>query len=320
MTRSRELLRLEVTGVAAIACDVVTITLAGPDGQPLPPFSAGAHIDVHLPNGLIRNYSLIDDGQSCNTYRIAVGKDRNSRGGSAYIHGFVKCGDTLTVRAPRNNFPLDPVAKRYRFIAGGIGITPIVAMISWCESNNKPWLLHYAVRNRLRTAFYEELIAFGDKVRFHFDDEARTVLNVDTAVGNLQAGEQVYCCGPEPLMRAVETQTSAMPRGSAHFEWFNAPQDDAEPGDSETFTIQLKGDGRSFSVPPDSSILEVLEANGFQVPFSCREGMCATCLTDVCDGVPDHRDYVLTDEEQAEGKQICICVSRAKSSRLVLDL
>lgn len=317
-----ETLNVEVAEIAAEARDVVVIELRSAGGEPLPPFEPGAHLEVRLPNGMVRHYSLINDWRETGRYVMAVGKAANGRGGSAYLHGSVRCGTQLAISAPRNHFRLDPAASRYRFVAGGIGITPIMAMIHWCNAKGRPWKLFYAARSRQRAAFYEELRQFGpERVHFHFDEERGDVMRVADTLAALAEGEQVYCCGPQPLMRAVEAATSGLPAGVAHFEWFAAPQDgaQAEAAGGE-FRVDLQRSGRSFPVPPDQSILEVLEANGLEVPFSCREGLCRTCETAVCEGEPEHRDYVLSQQERCEGKTVMVCVSRSKSPVLVLDL
>jgi vanillate O-demethylase ferredoxin subunit len=176
------------------------------------------------------------------------------------------------------------------------------------------------VRSRQRAAFYEELCALGrDRIQFHFDDERGQFLDVAEAISNWSQGERIYCCGPDPLMNAVRDLTAHLPSGTARFEWFTAPVSD-ELQESNMFTVRLKQSGVEFEVPEEKSILEVLEENGFELPFSCREGLCGTCVTNVCSGEPDHRDYVLSDEERASGKMMTICCSRSKSDVLTLDL
>ena len=315
-------LTLEVTDVQAEARDVVLVELRAPDGAQLPAFEPGAHLEVDLGNHLVRHYSLTNDWRERDRYVIAVGRAAGGRGGSQFVHRSVRCGSRLNVSAPRNNFPLDPLAAGYVFIAGGIGITPIVAMVRWCEAHARPWRLVYAARSAQRAAFYEPLCQYGAAhLQFHFDDVRGSVLDVRDALSTLAPGEQVYCCGPAPLMQAVSAAIDAIPGAVAHFEYFTLPDeprtDAAAPGE---FTIELRGDGASFTVPADKSILEVLEDNGYDVPFSCREGLCRTCETTVCAGQPDHRDYVLSEDERRAGKSMMICVSRSLSPTLVLEL
>ena len=304
----------------AEALDVMSLELRAIGGAQLPPFEPGAHLDLHLPNGLIRQYSLTNDWRERDRYVIGVARVPDSRGGSTFVHSSVRAGAQLTIRGPINNFALDPRAERFLFIAGGIGITPIMAMTRWCVANGKPWRLIYAARRRQRAAFYEELCALArDSAQFHFDDESGQVLDVAAAIAGLQDGERIYCCGPTPLMDAVKTLTEHLPPDTVHFEYFSVPDSD-EPKESTAFKVRLERSGAAFEIPEGKSILEVLEENGIEHPFSCREGLCGTCLTNVLSGEPDHRDYVLTDEERASGKMMTICCSRSKSPQLVLDL
>ncbi len=321
VTGAPQTLTVEVADVRAEARDVMTLELRAPGGGALPPFEPGAHLEITLPNGLVRHYSLINDWRETERYVVAVGRAANSRGGSDYIHRHVRAGMRLTISAPRNNFRLEMDADRYLFVAGGIGLTPIMAMIRRCEAENKSWRLIYAARSRQRAAFYEDLCGFGaERVHFHFDDECGQVLDVSDAVSRWQEGERIYCCGPAPLMQTMETLTQHLPTGTVRFEWFTAPDDGLGPEDNDSFQVQLRRSGLDLVVPPDKSILQVLEENGVDVPFSCREGLCGTCQTAVCEGEPDHRDYVLSDEEREAGSSMMVCVSRAKSPVLVLDL
>jgi tetrachlorobenzoquinone reductase len=311
---------VQVADVCAQALDVMSLELRALGGGELPPFEPGAHLDVHLPNGLVRQYSLTNDWRERDRYVIGVARVAGSRGGSSFVHRSIRVGAQLTVSGPINNFGLDPRAERFLFIAGGIGVTPIVAMVRWCVVNAKPWRLIYAARSRQRAAFYEELCGLArDGTQFHFDDECGQVLDLAQAIAGRNEGEWVYCCGPAPLMDSVEALTGNLPAGTVRFEWFTTPQSD-EPQLSNAFTVRLERTGAEFEIPEGKSILEVLEENGIEHPFSCREGLCGTCLTNVLSGEPDHRDYVLTDEERASGKLMTICCSRSKSPQLVLDL
>lgn len=309
-----------VTNMSAEALDVMRLELSPAQPGSFPPFEAGGHIEVTLPDGLIRHYSLVNDCLEKDRYVIAVGRDANSRGGSDYIHRTIRCGADLTISAPRNNFPLDPSDSPVLFVAGGIGITPILSMIRRCEASQRPWKLIYLARSRQRAAFYEELCKFGtERVHFHFGDEQEKRFDVAEAVASMAADAYLYCCGPESLMKAVEAVAENLPAGRVRFERFAAPE--AELADAgEAFQIRLKRSGKEFAVPPGKSILETLEANGILHPFSCREGLCGTCRTGVCEGDADHRDYVLSDEEREAGNAMMICVSRATSPVLVLDL
>jgi ferredoxin-NADP reductase len=317
---AQESLTVQVTDVRAEARDVMTLELRAGGGGELPPFEPGAHLDLHLPNGLVRQYSLTNDWRERDRYVIGVGRAADSRGGSEFVHTSIRAGMQLNISAPRNNFALDPQAGNYLFIAGGIGITPIMAMIRWCVANRNEWRLIYAARSRQRTAFYEELCALGgDRIHFHFDDERGQVLDASQAISEWSEGQRIYCCGPDPLMNAVKSLTEHLPSGAVRFEWFTAPVADQDlPSDS--FEVELARSNTKLVVPAGKSILEVLEENGFDIPFSCREGLCGTCVTNVCSGEPDHRDYVLSDEERESGKLMTVCCSRSKSPVLVLDL
>jgi tetrachlorobenzoquinone reductase len=311
---------VQVSDVRAEALDVMSLELRAVGGGQLPPFEPGAHLDVHLPNGLVRQYSLTNDCRERDRYMIGVARVADSRGGSSFIHSSIRAGAQVTVGGPINNFALDPRAERFLFIAGGIGVTPIMSMIRWCVANAKPWRLIYAARSRQRAAFYDQLYALAESnAQFHFDDERGQILDVAEALAGWNEGEWIYCCGPAPLMDSVKALTEHLPPGTVRFEWFSTP-DDREPQESNAFKVRLERTGVEFDVPEHKSILEVLEENGIEHPFSCREGLCGTCVTDVSSGEPDHRDYVLTDEERASGKLMTICCSRSKSRLLVLDL
>jgi tetrachlorobenzoquinone reductase len=321
-------LSLIVTAFRAEALDVVSVELRDPHRKDLPAFTAGAHLEIMLPSrdgtdrGLIRHYSLCNDSAERDRYLVAVGRVVNSRGGSRAVHELVRVGTLLSVQRPRNNFPLTTDARRYRFIAGGIGITPILSMIHWCQSKGTDWSLLYCARNRLHTAFYEQLGEYGDRVRFHFDDESAGFPDLELELAAAREREHVYCCGPRALMLAVEAACSRRPAETVHFEWFSAkelPDSAVAPTDS-SFKVVVRSTGQCLQVAPDKSILETLEDNGVAIPFSCREGLCRTCETPLWEGEADHRDHVLSDAERSEQKSLMVCVSRAKSRTLVLDL
>jgi vanillate O-demethylase ferredoxin subunit len=317
---ARLTLAVQVAEVRAEARDVMTIELRAIDGGELPQFEPGAHLDVHLANGLVRQYSLTNDWRERHRYVIGVGRVADSRGGSIYVHNSIRAGMQIKIGAPLNNFQLDPGADRFLFIAGGIGITPIMAMVRWCIANEKPWRLIYAARSRQRAAFYEELCGLSREcVHFHFDDESGQFLDVAQALASWSEGERIYCCGPGQLMESVKALSATLPDGTVRFEWFTVPESD-KAAESNSFTVRLERSGVDFEVPEQKSILEVLEEHGFEVPFSCREGLCGTCVTNVLSGEPDHRDYVLSDEERASGKMMTICCSRSKSPVIALDL
>lgn len=328
---SPDMLSLTVSAIRAEALDVVSLELQDPLGNALPAFDPGAHLEITLTSTstgtagspLIRHYSLCNDPADTHRYQVAVGLAPSGRGGSRHVHTNIRLGSPLQVRPPRNNFPLSVEASHHRFIAGGIGITPILSMIRWCISNNRSWSLLYCARSRLRAAFYEELLAFPSAVRFHFDDEAQGhPADVAVALADPRAGEHVYCCGPQPLMRAVEAAGSNRPPGSLHFEWFAAAPDAAQVASSPAagFDVLIRSSGARLHVRPDQSILQALEENGISVPYACREGMCRTCETRLCGGEAEHRDFVLSDEEQRAQRSLMVCVSRARTPVLELDL
>ncbi|QID17647.1 oxidoreductase [Nitrogeniibacter mangrovi] len=316
----RDLLRLTVADVACEACDILRIELRARDNRVLPGFEAGAHVEIRLPGGMVRHYSLLNDPAERDRYCIAVARVSDGRGGSALIHQQLRVGMEVLVSAPRNNFPLDGSDAPCVFIAGGIGITPFLSMIRTCVRIGRPWQLHYGTRNRLRAAFYEVLTAeFPRQCHLHFDDEAGGApLEVASLIEAVPVHSHLYCCGPTPMMEAVKHATADWPAEQIHFEWFSSPE---LPNRAESaFDVIIASTGARYPVPPGKSILEVLEAHGALVPAACREGLCATCRTRVLEGVPEHRDCVLTQAEREANDQMLICVSRALSDKIVLDL
>ena len=310
--------RLRVTHRTAAAEGVVVLDLADASGAELPPWAPGAHVDLCLPGGAVRQYSLCGDPGDRSVWRIAVLREAESRGGSAHVHDALEAGAEVEVRGPRNHFPLEPAA-RYLFIAGGIGITPILPMIDAAEAAGAEWELHYGGRSLRSMAFLEALEeATGSRVTLHPQDEVG-LIDLDRLIGTPQPGTLVYCCGPEPLLVAVEQHCAAWPAGSLHVERF-APKDVGEPVLTGAFEVELSSSGRTLTVPPEKSVLEVLEEAGVHVLSSCTEGTCGTCETTVLSGEVDHRDSLLTPAEQAANDTMFICVSRAACPRLVLEL
>lgn len=312
-------LQLVVADVQAEARDVLLVELRARDGAELPAFEPGAHVAVVLPNGLVRQYSLTNDWRERDRYVLAIGRSSQSKGGSLFVHRALRRGMMLPTSAPRNGFALDASAGRFLFLAGGIGITPIVAMIRWCQANGRPWRLAYAVRSAQRAAFLETLEAFGGSIHLHADDRMSGVFDPGPWLSDAPDGEHVYCCGPGPMMAAVKAAAAHRPLETVHFEYFTAPPDGATALPKRPFTIELRRSGRSFVVPADSSILETLEHNGMKIVSYCREGTCRTCETTVLEGEIEHRDCTLSQQERDTGNTMMICVSRAKSERLVLD-
>lgn len=317
--RSPELIEVVVLSRRLVAEGVVDLELEAVDGS-LPAVEPGAHLDVHLPGGLIRQYSVHQYDPQRHRYRLGVGLAAPSRGGSAYVHERLEAGQRLQVSAPRNNFPLSERCAHYFFIAGGIGITPILSMVRWCEANGRSWSLLYAVRSRTRAAYLTELPE-DDRVRLHADDESagdRPDLAAFLAVAG--QADEVYCCGPAPLMDAVAETAAFLPRGSVHFERFTADPQSASEGEERPFKLILKASGLELTVEPGSSVLETLEAAGVAWPFSCREGLCRTCECQVLAGEVEHRDFVLSEEERESNQVMMVCCSRARSAVLELDL
>ncbi len=296
---------------------VLVLDLRDPSGAALPSWTPGAHIDLVLPGDLVRQYSLCGDPAERLTWRIAVLREPAGRGGSALVHELLP-GATVQVRGPRNHFPLRS-ASRYLFIAGGSGITPLLPMIAAADAAGAAWRLLYGGRTAASMAFTHELrAAHGDRVDLRPQDE-HGLLDLDGPLAEATPDTLVYCCGPAPLLAAVERRCADRPPGTLHLERFT-PKDTGEPVLTGSFQVELAGSGLTCTVPPERSILEVLEEAGVQVLTSCREGTCGTCETGVLAGTVDHRDSLLTPEEQAAGDTMLICVSRAACPKLVLDL
>jgi ferredoxin-NADP reductase len=297
--------------------DIVSFTLARTDSGRLPAWAPGAHIDVMLPTGLIRQYSL-NGPLDCPEWRISVLRERDSRGGSAFLHQAVKAGDRLQVSAPRNNFRLEH-ARHYVFVAGGIGITPLLPMIEQVAREDSSWELHYGGRSRAAMAFLTYLENHGDRVRaYPKDSRGRPPINQIAAIAGQRPGTAVYGCGPAPLLDALRDSLTRWPRVPLHTERFQPAE--SRSGACRPVTVRLRSSGAVIRVPPDRSILECLEDSGVEILSSCRSGTCGTCLTGVLDGQPDHRDSVLSDDERESGDWIILCVSRARSAHLELDL
>ncbi|MFJ8113998.1 PDR/VanB family oxidoreductase [Streptomyces sp. NPDC096132] len=304
---------LVVDGIRSAADGVRSLTLRHPLGEPLPSWEPGAHIDVLLGPDLERQYSLCGDPADRSAWRIAVLRESEGRGGSAYVHEQLGQGDKVRVRGPRNHFALRPAA-RYRFVAGGIGITPILPMLAAAEAAGAEWTLLYGGRTRDSMAFTGELAGYGDRVTVAPQDETG-LLDLGSVLDDLPEGTLVYCCGPGPLLDAVEARC---PSGALHVERFQAK---AQPtGEDSEFDVELAQSGRTLTVSPGVSVLDTVRAAGVEVLWSCTEGTCGTCETDVLEGTPDHRDSVLTAEEREAGETMMICVSRCRGKRLVLDL
>jgi ferredoxin-NADP reductase len=300
-----------------VADGVVTLTLRQVADSPMPPWSPGAHVDLILDGAPTRQYSLCGDPADHHLWRLGILRDADGGGGSRFVHDRLRAGDTVRVRGPRNNFELAD-SPRYQFIAGGIGITPLLPMIASVTASEADWTLLYGGRQRASMAFLPELARYGDRVTEAPQDETG-LLDLDSVLGTPRPDTLVYCCGPEPLLAAVEERCRAWPPRSLHVERFSARPLTA-PVRAEAFDVELARSELRLTVPPDRSILDVVEEAGIGVLSSCAEGTCGTCETGVLSGLPDHRDSVLTEEERAAGDCMMICVSRSCTARLVLDL
>lgn len=311
--------------VNAVVADIVTeadgiVSLhLEPAAGSFPEWQPGAHIDLNLAPGLVRQYSLCSDPRDLSRWRVSVLREPQSRGGSQWVHENLSVGDHILLGGPRNNFELT-LHSEYLFIAGGIGITPILPMIAQCEERGLPWRLVYGGRSESSMAFTAELAAYGDKVTFWPQDK-RGLIDLPTLLKEPTPGLAVYCCGPGVLLDAVESHCERWPAGvgSLHLERFR-PKAGALEGQNTEFEIELESSGEVLTVPADKSIVEALEAAGIHVPTSCREGTCGTCETVVIEGVPDHRDSYLTPGEKASNEVMMLCCSRSCSKRLVLEL
>ncbi|MEU8176646.1 PDR/VanB family oxidoreductase [Microbispora hainanensis] len=325
-------LDVKVAGKAPVAEGVVLLSLVRPDGGPLPAWTPGAHLDLVLAPGLVRQYSLCGDPGDSSVFQVAVLREPDGRGGSAYVHDRLAEGDTVRVRGPRNRFGLAE-SPRYLFVAGGIGITPILPMIEEAARRGCDWRLVYGGRTRASMAFADRLTRdHPGRVELCPQDETG-LLDLGALLGDPRTDTLVYCCGPEPLLAAAQERCASWPTGALRFERFvpsarnDAARNDAAQGEGagegtaeDAFEVELALTGTTLTVPPGRSILEVVEEAGVAVLSSCREGTCGTCETAVLAGVPDHRDDLLTEEEREAGDIMFICVSRARSERLVLEL
>ncbi|WP_050421900.1 PDR/VanB family oxidoreductase [Bradyrhizobium tropiciagri] len=287
-------------------------------GNELAPFTAGSHVDLHLPNDLIRSYSLVNDQRERHRYVIAVNKDAESRGGSSFVHDTVRVGDVMTISMPRNNFALHEEAENSVLIAGGIGITPLLSMIRRLQALERRWELFYATRTRAAAAFLDELGSYRSRVHLDFDDErSGRVFDLPAIVRNAPAHAHLYCCGPVPMLAAFEAATAGRPANHVHVEYFKAREAPATDGG---FEVKLARSNRTIAVEAGKTILDALLDAGIAANYACTEGVCGTCETRVLEGIPDHRDQFLSEEERAANKSVMICCSGARSRTLVLDL
>lgn len=313
--------------------------VVNPEHRELPPFTAGSHIDLYFRDGRVRQYSLCNDPRERHRYVFAVQREPLGRGGSKAIFERVHVGRILTISGPRNNFPLAADANQHLFIAGGIGITPIMSMIHRLAADGAQFILHYCARTSGRTAFMEELrpLQQQGKVFFHHDGgDPSCGLNFAALLRVYEPGTHLYFCGPSGVMAAIKKVAAHWPAEMVHYEYFTPPTAGAQAGSvtgqgvrplspqemegviSVGFQVKIVSTGAIFDVPNDKSIAQVLREHGIQVPTSCESGLCGTCRTRYLEGIPDHRDYILDDEEKT--RDMLICCSRSKTPLLVLDL
>lgn len=319
-----EFFETQVRSITAESDTVMSIELRDPLKGKLPEWSAGAHLDVKLPNGMVRQFSLCSDPADRSAWRLAVLREPAGRGGSAYVHDQLRPGITLEVRGPKNNFALDE-GEEFIFIAGGIGITPIMPMVRAAENAGANWRLIYLGRQRKSMAFLDELAVYGNKVQLHTTQNNQPRFDLEALLGDPSAKTHVFACGPSALLHNLEEIASTWDDPKRlHLERFEADHSSGvsvtaeQEGDHE-FVVVLN-DGAEVSVPSGTTILQALENQGIFPINSCREGICGTCETAVVSGEIDHRDSLLSEEEQAAQDTMMICVSRCSGKRLVLDL
>ncbi|WP_216892362.1 PDR/VanB family oxidoreductase [Nocardia alni] len=301
-----------------LAPGVVLLELRRPDGGELPEWEPGAHIDLVLPNEVVRQYSLCGDPAERDVYQVGVLREAEGRGGSIYLHDELAEGASLEVRGPRNNFPLEP-AGAYIFVAGGIGITPMLPMIRAVAARGLPWELVYGGRSRTTMSFVDHLeTSYGEPVSIRPQDEFG-LLDLQGLLGTVRDDVAVYCCGPEPLLQAMESACAPWPAGALHLERF-APKELEDAALDGSFEVELTLSEQTLTIPPDKTIMQVLEENDIPVVASCLEGTCGSCETMIIDGIAQHRDSILTPAEREANETMMVCVSRSLSPRLVLEL
>ncbi len=311
------LLTLRVTAIRYATPTILLFELQAPDGGMLPAFTAGAHVDVHLPDGITRQYSLANDPRERGHYLLGIKRDPASRGGSRYLHDTLRVGQMVDVSAPRNHFPLNEEASHSVFIAGGIGITPMAAMVARARALGLDWTLHYSVRERAEAAFLATL-GDGGNVHLHVNAEHDGApLDMASVVAQAPADAHLYCCGPGPMLDAYEAACQARPASHVHLERFASDQAAATGGG---FTVELARSKRTLQISAGQTILQAVQDAGIAARSSCAQGVCGACETRVLAGRPDHRDALLSDEERAANDVMMICCSGSLEPVLVLDL
>jgi len=311
-----------IVAIELAAEDILSFTLRPLDGALPDRIDPGSHVDVHLPNGMMRSYSLSNGAEHRRGYRLTVARDANSRGGSVYMHDQLRVGQVLEISQPRNNFELAEDAALSVFYAGGIGVTPFIPMVTRLNERGRPWRLYYCTRNRERAALVDEIerMAADEKGEFvqHHDD-TDGLFDLSGSLASLSPHTHVYCCGPTGMLEAFRTgaQAAGIAADHVHYEYFSSDVESATEGG---YVVVLNQSGAEIAVNPGQTILQALVDHGINIPYSCEEGICGACETRVIEGTPDHRDMVLTDAEKQANKTMMVCCSGAKSARLVLDL
>lgn len=324
-------LRVRVRSITFEGDDINAYEIVPLDGDLLPKFNPGAHIDLYFRDGRVRQYSLCNDSEERNRYVFAVQRELNGRGGSKAIFEEVHVGRTLVISEPRNAFPLVKEAKSHIFIAGGIGITPILSMVRFLSRTGADFELHYCTRSRARTAFYDELASMPGSDNLHFYHDGGNPDNgadLQDIVRDNAPGRHLYLCGPTGFLNAARNAASHWAQETIHFESFAPPLADPSVKNAEGissdcaipvgFEIKISSTGEAFTVPPDKTILEVLRANGHEIVSSCEAGLCGTCKVRFLEGEPEHLDYILDDDEKRES--LLVCCSRSRGPMLLLDL
>ncbi|WP_299411882.1 cytochrome P450/oxidoreductase [uncultured Sulfitobacter sp.] len=302
-----------------VATDIIGLELVGTDGSALPAYDAGAHVDVYVKSGLIRQYSLTGNPADRSKYRLGILLDPKSRGGSTAVHTDFTQGQSIRIGRPRNNFPMVRHVAHTVLFAGGIGITPMLNMAYALEASGASWEMHYCGRTADRLAFMDELAQFGSKVQVHIDtgpDDQK--MDINAVLSSPAHDHHLYVCGPNGFMDFIvqSAENKQWAAGCIHLERFGAEVNT----DGAAFTVVARRSGKTFDVQPGETISQKLQENGIHVRVSCQSGVCGTCLTAVAEGMPDHRDLVQTDLEKASNTQITVCCSRSKTKKLVLDL
>ncbi|HWK97093.1 MAG TPA: PDR/VanB family oxidoreductase [Pseudolabrys sp.] len=316
-----DLLQVRVARIVDETDRIRMYVLVRPDRSPLPAFTAGAHVAIRLPSGLIRHYSLANNPSETHRYILGIQRDANSTGGSSYIHASIREGDSLFIGAPVNHFAIRDAAAPAILIAGGIGITPILSMAHQLQDRGTPFEIIYLTRSMAETAFRAEVAAaFAGKVTLHHDRGLpERQFDLTGLLRDVRPGTDIYCCGPSGLMTAVKNAAGHWPQDRVHFEYFSNDTPLDKQGD-QPFEVALARSGLTVTVNPGETILQVLLRHNVDVPYSCDEGTCGTCITKVLEGIPDHRDVVLDPSEKTSNGVMTVCCSRAATSRLVLDL